>query len=289
MNHNSKHIEPIDFQKEKDADFFSKVEVTYEKDPREIWDLMHAKLDEKPPGKVVHFKYKRMFTAIAASVLILLGSFAVMRFYPKTIITYKGEHLTASLPDGSTVELNAQSVLRYHPYWWRFSREIDFSGEGFFQIEKGSKLEVNSNNGKTIVLGTSFNIFSRSDKYKVTCLTGKVKVVSTSNKEAILTPDYHAEIDEIGDILIKKLINPETSSGWVNNMFTFTSASIVEVIHEIERQYNINIKFPDDLEYSYTGYFPKNQPVEQTMNLLCKPFGLTFVKDSENEYTIVQK
>jgi ferric-dicitrate binding protein FerR (iron transport regulator) len=289
MNHNTKHIDNVDSTKGRDADFFSKVEVTYEKDPREIWDLMAKKLDEKPTGKVVHFYYKRVFSAIAASILILLGTYAVMRFYPKTIVSYKGEHLTALLPDGSTVELNAQSTLRYYPYWWRFSREIDFSGEGFFQIAKGSKLEVSSDNGKTIVLGTSFNIFSRAEKYKVTCLTGKVKVVSSSDKEAILTPDYHAEIDENGDILVKKLERPETSAGWVNNMFSFTSTPLVEVIYEIERQYDVDIFFPADLKHTYTGYFPKNQPVEQTLDLLCKAFVLTFVKDSEKEFTIVQK
>jgi len=289
MNDNSKHIDKTDPQTGQDAGFFSKVEVSYEKDRQEVWDLMVDKMDEKPPGKVIHFNYKRIFTAIAASVLILLGSLAVMRYYPKTIISNSGEHLTAILPDGSTVEMNAQSILRYHPYWWRFSREIDFSGEGFFQIARGSILEVGSEKGKTIVLGTSFNIFSRSNRYKVTCLTGKVKVVSSSDQEAILTPDYHAEVDQNGDIVVKKLVKPETTTGWVNNMFSFTSAPIIEVIHEIERQYDVSVKFPSNLNYSYTGYFPKDQPVEQTLNLLCKTFGLTFVKHSENKFSVVQK
>ncbi len=289
MNNNDGHIKKKDSLTERDTEFFSKVEIPYEKDSREIWDLMAGKLDEKPSAKLVPFKKYKFLYAVAASVIILLGSLVAMRFYTKSIVSNKGAHLTASLPDGSTVELNAQTTLKYHPYWWRFSREISFSGEGFFQITKGSKLEVVSENGKTIVLGTSFNIFSRKDQYEVTCLSGKVMVVSSTSKEAILTPDYHAEIDQNGDIVVKKLSKPETSTDWVDNMFSFTSAPISEVIEEIERQYDVSIHAPSNLTHFYTGYFPKDQPVEQTLNLLCKPFGLTFVKYTENEYSLVQK
>ena len=288
MNDNTKHINDLNNTEKQSADFFSKVEIPYQKSKEDVWMLMEDKLGEKPAGKVFHFNNYKIITAIAASVLILLGSFAVMRFYTKTIVSNNGVHLTANLPDGSTVELNAQSTLKYHPYWWQFSRKIDFSGEAFFQIAKGSKLEVSSDNGKTIVLGTSFNIYTRNNHYKVTCLTGKVKVVSITKKEAILTPDYHAEININGDIIVKKLDKPELLTGWVDNMFNFTSAPIIEVIGEIERQYNVTITANTELNLVYTGYFPKDQPVEQTLNLLCKPFGLTFVKKSENKYLIVR-
>ncbi len=289
MNDDKKHISDLKNAEGHDAEFFSKVEIPYEKSTQEVWDLMAEKFDEKPSGKVVQFNHRRIFTAIAASVLILLGSLAVMKFYTKTIISEKGEHLTASLPDGSTVELNAQSTLKYHPYWWQLSRKINFNGEAFFQIAKGSKLEVSSENGKIIVLGTSFNIYARNNQYKVTCLTGKVKVVSVTQKEAILTPEYHAEIDHNGDIVVRKLDKPELSTEWVSNMFSFTSVPFMEVIQEIERQFNVIIKTNCHLNYYYTGYFPKEMPVDQILNLLCKPFGLTFVKKSENEYLIVQK
>ncbi|OYT13448.1 MAG: iron dicitrate transport regulator FecR [Bacteroidetes bacterium 4572_114] len=288
MNSNNKHINKQQSPKGPDAEFFSRVEIPYEKSRQEVWALMAEKLDKKPAGKIFHFNNYKSIIAIAASVLILLGSLTVMKFYTKTIISHNGGHLTASLPDGSTVELNAQSTLKYHPYWWQFSRKIDFNGEGFFQIAKGSTLEVSSENGKTIVLGTSFNIYARNNKYKVTCMTGKVKVVSVTSQEVILTPDYHAEIDMNGDIIVKKLDKPELSTRWVDNMFNFTSVPFMEVVREIERQFNITINTSGHLNYFYTGYFPKEMPADQILNLLCKPFGLTFVKKSDNEYLIVQ-
>jgi len=63
-----------------------------------------------------------------------------MRFYTQTITVPKGHHLVAQLPDGSTVDLNADTKLSYHPYWWRFARTVNFEGEGFFKVKKGKKL-----------------------------------------------------------------------------------------------------------------------------------------------------
>ncbi len=289
MSKNTKHIATSHSEDLQDASIFSRVEIPFEKSKADVWDMLDEKIEDKPGAKKIRFRNRRLIAAMAASFLILIGTSLVMRFYTITIKSDFGEHLRAELPDNSSIELNAESSLSYHPYWWKFSRKIDFSGEGYFQIAKGSKLEVASSNGKTIVLGTSFNIYNRDNLYKVTCLTGKVKVVSVTNEEAILTPDYHAEVDEQGNILVNKLEKPTQETDWTKNMFSFTAEPIMCVFNEIERQYDVKISVPKKIDYSYTGYFPKSIGIEQTLNLVCKPFGLTFVKKSGNEFLISQK
>jgi len=37
---------------------------------------------------------------------------------------------------------------------------------------------------------------------------------------------------------------------------------------------------------SYTGNFSAEIPVEQALNIVCKPFGLTFVKKDSNHFVI---
>ncbi len=289
MSDNYKHIENHNSSEKEELLFFSNVEIPYETDKQDVWKIIESKTGEKPAGKKISFLTRNKITAIAATLLLLIGSSLIMRFYTKTISTPKGEHLTVYFPDKSSVKLNAQSSVKYFPFWWRFSRSIQFTGEGYFKIAKGSKLEVASSNGKTIVLGTSFNIYNRYNLYKVTCLTGRVKVVSTSNKEAILTPDYYAEIDQYGNISVNKPDKPEAVTDWVNGMFSFSSEPLEYVIREIERQYNISITISGNLNHSYSGYFPKSMEIEQILNLICKPFGLTFVKKSETEFLIFQK
>lgn len=289
MKLSDKNKDLVNSAKMQDSSFFSKVKIPFEKDKQEVWDLLESKISAQPNAKKIVLINRKIVWAIAATFLLLLSTSLVMRFYTKSLNVLKGEHLTALLPDGSRVELNAESTLKYHPYWWMFRREIQFSGEGYFEIEKGSKLEISSSKGKTIVLGTSFNIYTRNDQYKVTCLSGKVKVVSASMKEAILTPDYHAELDENGNILVNKLDKPEGTTQWINEMFKFSSEPLLQVIEEIERQYNIVIKTSGNFDYLYTGYFAKSMNPDQVLNLICKPFGLTFVKKSETEFMIFQK
>jgi ferric-dicitrate binding protein FerR (iron transport regulator) len=90
---------------------------------------------------------------VAAGIAILFGIAGFMRLYTKNINTTAGTHLLVMLPDKSTVNLNAESFISYKPYWWRFKREVEFEGEGLFEVEKGKKFSVISKLGTTTVVG----------------------------------------------------------------------------------------------------------------------------------------
>ena len=79
-----------------------------------------------------------------------------------------------------------------------FSRKVSLEGEAFFEVNPGKKFEVVSKFGKTIVLGTSFNIYSRNSSYQVTCMTGKVKVIeNTGRNEVSSAPRANSSIKSI--------------------------------------------------------------------------------------------
>ncbi|HEY9113145.1 MAG TPA: FecR domain-containing protein [Bacteroidales bacterium] len=268
-------------------DFFDKVEIPVFKPKEEVWKTISSSLGAEVPTKKI-FLNQRIILGIAASLLILAGIISFLRFYTQTISNPAGKYQMATLSDGSTVELNAGSTLTYHPYWFTFSRNLQFEGEGFFQVEKGKQFTVESKLGKTIVLGTSFNIYSRSEGYKVFCQTGKVKVVSTKNSEVILVPGQMAEVDQLGKIKVSENITLEEPMSWRDNMFNFVAAPIQTVFEEIERQYNITITNTLETELYYTGHFSREKPVEEVLSLICKPFGINFVKKSENKYLVTQ-
>jgi len=268
-------------------DFFDKVEIPVFKPKEEVWKTISSSLGAEVPTRKI-FLNQRIILGIAASLLVLAGILSFLRFYTQTISNPAGQHQMATLSDGSTVELNAGSALTYHPYWFTFSRKLQFEGEGFFQVEKGKQFTVESQLGKTIVLGTSFNIYSRSEEYKVFCQTGKVKVVSTKNSEAILVPGQMAEVGQLGKIKVSENITPEEPMSWRDNMFNFVAAPIQTVFEEIERQYNITITNTLETELYYTGHFSREKPVEEVLSLICKPFGINFVKKSENKYLVTQ-
>lgn len=291
MNYKNRHIK--NNSDHFDNDFFTNVEISFSKSKDEIWDQINHKIENKNQENTISIKKAsvlkpRLFYSIAATLLILLGTFSILRYYSTTIISPKNQHINVTLPDGSDVTLNSNSTLTYYPLWWQLSRKVSLTGEAFFDVKKGNSFNVESSLGETFVLGTSFNIFSRDDKYRVACVTGKVKVVSITNEKAILSPNYHAEIIEDGNIKVTKKNNVDFATKWMEKMFDFTSIPLHDVINEIEYFYNVTINANKELDYYYTGHFSKQKPVEEVLNLLCKPFGLTFVKKSENNFEIIQ-
>jgi len=266
-------------------DFFKKVDVAYHKSPEAVWEHLTKKIDEQPLAVRKNY-FSRPWISIAAVFLMLFGILAVLKYYTIEIQSHKGEHLVYSLPDGSKVSLNAESKLTFHPFWWRFSRKLNIEGEAFFAIEKGRPFQAVSRAGKTVVLGTSFNIYSRNGKYQVSCFTGKVKVVSPGKQEAMLLPFFSAEILPDGKISVNEFTDKIKTTDWMNNMFSFTSVPLLSVIKEVERQYNIEIETNVSPDLIYTGHFQGKRDVDEILNLLCKPFGLKFEKISERRYRI---
>ncbi|MBL4559560.1 MAG: FecR family protein [Labilibaculum sp.] len=263
-----------------------KIEVTYSKSKEDVWKELSKKTSAPAvPTKVIKMQWLKY--AATACILLLLGFTGFINLYTKTIHCPKGEHLSVSLPDQSVVDLNANSSISYKPYWWKFSRKVKFEGEAFFKITKGSKFEIASNYGKTYILGTSFNIYARGNEYKVTCYTGKVKVVSTLTSDKILLlPNDHAFVTRNGKLELKKCPNTENKISWRNNLFLFTKTPLQLVFKEIELQYDINIVEKGKFNLPYTGNFAKEKSVESTLHKVCVPFGLKFIKGPNNNYII---
>jgi ferric-dicitrate binding protein FerR (iron transport regulator) len=288
MSNAGKHIDPNqEFEKQTD-NFFSKVQVPFKASKEDIWDELEAKLDFTKtvlPARKINYRWT---FAIAATVLLLVAVFSLFRFYTTTIECPAGQHLTANLPDGSTVQLNASSTLSYKPLWWQFSRTLSFEGEGFFDVQKGEKFTVKSSIASTTVLGTSFNIYARDDRYEVSCHSGKVKVRSKNNEEGILSPGYEAKLSLDGKVVIYKSQENKSSISWIDNKFIFTAIPLRRVFEEIERQYDVQITIPEGITHSYTGYFTKDKSPEAVLGLVCKPFGLTFVANSGNSFTVIR-
>jgi transmembrane sensor len=270
------------------GDILQHLEIHYDKSREEAWAELDKKLSERPGTRPLIFTHHKISYGIAATILLLAAVFSLLRFYTATVTCPEGQHLSYILPDGSKLEMNVDSKMAYHPFWWRFSRELKFEGEGYFQVEKGKKFEVVSNLGNTEVLGTTFNIYSRENDYIVTCLTGRVKVTSFKSEVEVLSPDQEASINSDGNIIVRKDREAKESISWVNNMFSFTSRPLSQVVNEIARQYGVRIILNAGGDYLYTGYFSKDKPIGDVLTLVCKPFGLTFAKVSDKEYEIFQ-
>lgn len=287
MPKNQKHSEKQVHLNEKTERMVSGAYVSWEKSSEQVWSELENRMNSTvvPVKRVVLRPWVSM--AAAAAIALLVGITAFMQFYTKKIRIPAGQHSSIYLPDNSKVTLNAQSIISYKPLLWWYSRSVKFEGEAYFEVQKGKKFMVTSDFGKTFVLGTSFNIYSRNDNYQVTCISGIVKVMNRANrKEVILDAGQKAALNPVGVMKVLTLIDTEQTLSWTKNRFSFTSVSAKHVFEEIARQYDITISVPAYVDKMYTGAFNKSESPGDVLNLVCRPLNLTYIRKSQNEYAI---
>jgi transmembrane sensor len=285
VKQNNEHSELHSIDQKSKA-FFSGGEFRWKKDRAEVWASLESRMNDQPKGRLmfVNFGFAKLMAVASILIIVSVGSF--MRLYTVSVESLAGQHADAILPDQSVVKLNAESSISYHPYWWRINRNVQLQGEAFFEVEKGRKFTVSSPKGTTQVLGTSFNIYAREDIYKVTCVTGSVKVKSALGKEVVIKPNSKAEIGANGDIQVSNNIETYHEISWKKNIFIFTATPVLEVFNEIGRQYGIAIDANIDGASLYSGNFSKEQNIEEVLAYICPAMGLKFSRNASGEYFI---
>lgn len=282
MNDKNLHIDN-NIKENQIDDFFENTEVVYNKSANDVWNQLELQIETTTTKRI---NLPLIWSSAAALIILLFGLVLFLKLYTKTVQTVAGEQIVHNLPDESEINLYAGSSISYHPYWWFVSRELNFEGEAFFSITKGSNFTIVSQKGTVEILGTSFNILSRNNNYNVACYTGKVRVTSNNNSQVILTPDYQAKIADNGTISVSKFDSKISNKKMLKNMLSFTSVPLIEVLEEVERQFDVKIYSNISSEFIYTGHFSSNRNVMEVIDLLCKPFGLKVEKISTKEYRL---
>ena len=268
---------------------FSGADIPWEKSKAEIWTELEQSLEkeDRSPVLVRRMLPGKQWLALAASLVLLLSVGSFMRFYSVQTYCPAGVHTSLNLPDGSVVEVNAATSVKYHPYWWFVSRRVALDGEAFFTVKEGKKFKVVSDLGSTEVLGTTFNVFARGDNYEVVCHTGSVRVNDAATRQSvIISPNELAELEKSGGFKVSSLDSQGQTPGWTNNLIMFSSAPLDLVFEEIERQYGIVIETPAEMQQVYSGNFSLDQSVENILSLLCLPFDLRYERQTGNKYLV---
>lgn len=212
--------------------------------------------EKNPPKKEV--KVKRLIPswayAVASCVLIFVG---YMYFFNETThVTKIAQKQEISLPDGSTVFLNADSKISYKTYRFNSDKTINLSGEALFKVQKGNTFSVSTQQGTVTVLGTTFSVTDRNTLYKVICFEGKVAVNSIKDKNIKLSKGEGYLLKNNNS---KTYETPQKEPTWVHNESVFTATDIADVIAELERQYTVTITGKEHLKPAeFSGRFTHN-------------------------------
>ncbi|WP_341835097.1 FecR domain-containing protein [Chitinophaga pollutisoli] len=193
------------------------------------------------------------------------------------ITTAKGATEKIVLADGSTVNLNAGSRLRYPVSFSGPNRDIYLEeGEAFFKVAEDPRhpFIVHSRGLATTALGTSFNIraYSREQRITVALLTGKVKVGHAHQQEAvILLPSEQLSFDLQSLAVAKSTFREEDDIvGWKHGVLAFRDASYSEVATELENRYNVTmVNETGNADWTYTGSF-RDESLQEIIETICQ-------------------
>ncbi|WP_293711729.1 FecR domain-containing protein [uncultured Parabacteroides sp.] len=224
---------------------------------------------------------------IAATVaLFVLGSLSLYLYIDNRNITLladrimevkvgKGERVSITLPDGTAVKLNSESLLSYKQDFGKKDRRVSLSGEGYFEVRKDTqkKFVVNTEFMEVEVTGTSFNVYAYSDKemMEMALVQGSVIVSSVHPpfEKINVVPNEKVIYDKKTGKMKKITSSNILETAWVSKELVFRSEPLEEVLKRVGRKYGVFFDIADSsfIKETYTGVFDKEE-IEDVMNIL---------------------
>ena len=175
--------------------------------------------------------------------------------------TNKGVKAIVELPDGSRVWLNSDSKIEFPNQFSGDKREVNFSGEGYFEVVKNPEKPMVIQTSKDMnieVLGTTFNLkaYDNDDYIETTLYKGEIQL---RLKDKVRQKEYLTQIEPQKSYVIRSnqcyLNKPkskiENKSAWKDGQLIFEDSPIDEVIKSLERWYGVNFSIKDKSIYKY--------------------------------------
>ena len=258
-----------------------------------ILDRLHHRihLREEKSGSFSRNGFIGIFSRVAAILLLPLlaysvyisfengksGFLAVNHQTMQTVKAATGMQTDFLLPDGSHVWLNSGSVLKYPVPFASDRRQVELSGEAFFDVEKDAShpFVVSAGAMNIEVKGTRFNVVNYPDEATTEMIleSGSVRLFSGAyeNRKTIINvkPGEMASYDKSANELKISKVEVDKYMAWRTGTLIFRDDKMEEVVRKLNRWFNVDIvlKSPELKEYVYTATY-REETLPQILELL---------------------
>ncbi|WP_345948840.1 FecR domain-containing protein [Mucilaginibacter sp. PAMB04274] len=197
-----------------------------------------------------------------------------------TVATPVGEHYELELSDGSKIWLNAQSSVKFPVLFNKSHRDIEISGEAYFEVakNKAAPFTVSVNGTAIRVLGTHFNVSAYPGEHTVntTLLEGSVELVAGDHK-TLLSPGKIGIVDPVKQSFKVEDADIDQTMAWKGGLFVFRDENICEVMKIAARWYGVNIEVADDVKTkTFGGTVSQNRSLTDFMELIKLTGGINY-------------
>lgn len=217
--------------------------------------------------------------AAAILVLVLASSFLVYKFLnPKPDVTSvmyqeiqvpRGNRMRLVLPDSTVIWLNNETRLKYASNYSSGNREVELSGEAFFDVhhDREHPFVVKVGKERIKVLGTKFsvNAYPEDQVIETSLIEGSV-AFETSRKgssDFLLEPGNSMFYDKENNSISTQKIQSSYYQYWENGVYAFKDEKFESLAVKIKRIFNVEVVFEDKYlkNKTYTGTISINDNI----------------------------
>lgn len=182
----------------------------------------------------------------------------------------RGAEFNLVLSDGSHVWLNSDSRLRYPSVFRGDVREVEVSGEVFFEVarDERSPFVVKVEGLEVVVLGTKFNVNTRvAERIQTTLVEGQVAVNLPAGQSVVLEPGEMASANVVSGEVRSEQVNVQKYVAWRYGRFCFEEATMEEIMRELALWYDVEVEYRNGALKSerFTGSLPRSESIMQIL------------------------
>jgi ferric-dicitrate binding protein FerR (iron transport regulator) len=279
--------------------------------------ILRKRSNRPVPERVIRLRITTLIRTAAAIALICLAGATVLWLQhrnrqaarPALFVETsapKGSRSFITLPDGTTVWLNAGTRFRYPVDYGVAERKVYLDGEAYFKVSKNKKLpfRVFTSDITVTALGTAFNVKAYEDEgtIETTLEEGLVRIdelhagkqggavepiVLKPKQSAVFHKDRgnlaisetqaaaaHPSVPQRErlsalPINVKNVADTRLYTSWKDSRWIFKNEKLSSLVVKLERRYDVDIVFMDKAleNYAFTGTL-QEESLEQVLSAI---------------------
>ena len=225
----------------------------------------------------------RSIAAVAATLALFLTVYLEWpalqnRLHPTLLMVLNipaNEKKQVVLADGSVIQINSGSEIKYPQQFDATKREVYLSGEAYFDVHHDPSKPFIIHTGKVIttVLGTAFDIKedSRLNTITVTVTRGKVSVADGNEVLGTITPNQQISFNKVSNLHVQKNVDASEFISWQQSDIHFNDITFADAAVQLEKRFKVKISFANEKikNCRFTGTALKEDKLDNILKVIC--------------------